>query len=128
MKRKLIVYGISLLMMIGITIPTSSAQNFQVTPLQLKQTNLLFNRLEELEIQDSLNCKAIEFYNELNNKLEEKDSLNICIISELNGQVNRMNNNINDLTNDNNKLQKQRNIVTYLSGGLCLILIVTLLL
>ena len=99
-----------------------------MTPLQLKQTNLLFNRLEELEIQDSLNYKAIEFYNELNNKLEEKDSLNICIISELNGQVNRMNNNINDLTNDNNKLQKQRNIVTYLSGGLCLILITTLLL
>ena len=99
-----------------------------MTPLQLKQTNLLFNRLEELEIQDSLNCKAIEFYTELNNKLEEKDSLNICIISELNGQVNRMNSNINDLTNDNNKLQKQRNIVTYLSGGLCLILIITLLL
>ena len=128
MKRKLIAYGISLLMMIGIIIPTSSAQDFRVTALQLKQTNLLFNRLEELEIQDSLNYKAIEFYNELNNKLEEKDSLNICIISELNGQVNRMNNNINDLTNDNNKLQKQRNIATYLSGGLCLILIVTLLL
>ena len=99
-----------------------------MTALQLKQTNLLFNKLEELEIQDSLNCKAIKFYTELNNKLEEKDSLNICIISELNGEVNRMNNNINNLTNDNNKLQKQGNIVTYLSGGLCLILIITLLL
>ena len=128
MKRKLIVYGTSLLMMIGIIIPTSLAQDFQVTALQLKQTNLLFNKLEGLEIQDSLNCKAIEFYNDLNNKLEEKDSLNTCIISELNGQVNKMNNNINNLTNDNNKLRKQRNIVTYLSGGLCLILITTLLL
>ena len=128
MKRKLIVYGISLLMMIGFITTTSSAQDFRVTALQLKQTNLLFNRLEELEIQDSLNCKAIEFYSELNNKLEEKDSLNTCKVSELNKEINRMNNNINNLTNDNNKLRKQRNIVTYLSGGLCLILITTLLL
>lgn len=115
-------------MMIGIITPISYAQDFQVTALQLKQTNVLFNKLEYLEIQDSLNCKAIEFYSELNNKLEEKDSLNICIISELNGQVNRMSNDINNLTNNNNKLLKQRNIVTYLSGGLCLILIITLLL
>ena len=69
-----------------------------------------------------------DFADALSKALEEKDSLNTCKVSELNKEINRMNNNINNLTNDNNKLRKQRNIVTYLSGGLCLILITTLLL
>lgn len=131
MKRKLIVFGISLLMMIGSIIPTSSAQDFQVTPLQLKQTNILFNHLEELEIQDSLNTVLITFYKELISDLEYKDSLNQYKVMELNSQINRMTVSINNLENSNKKVTKQRNIVTYLAGGstgLCLILLTILLL
>lgn len=131
MKRKLIVFGISLLMMIGSIIPTSSAQDFQVTPLQLKQTNILFNHLEELEIQDSLNTVLITFYKELISDLEYKDSLNQHKVTELNGQINRMTDSINNLENSNKKVTKQRNIVAYWAGGstgLCLILLTILLL
>lgn len=131
MKRKLIVFGISLLMMIGSIIPTSSAQDFQVTPLQLKQTNILFNHLEELEIQDSLNTVLITFYKELISDLECKDSLNQYKVMELNSQINRMTVSINNLENSNKKVTKQRNIVAYWAGGstgLCLILLTILLL
>lgn len=131
MKRKLIVFGISLLMMIGSIIPTSSAQDFQVTPLQLKQTNILFNHLEELEIQDSLNTVLITFYKELISNLECKDSLNQHKVTELNSQINRMTDSINNLENSNKKVTKQRNIVAYWAGGstgLCLILLTILLL
>ena len=131
MKRKLIVFGISLLMMIGSIIPTSSAQDFQVTPLQLKQTNILFNHLEELEIQDSLNTVLITFYKELISDLEYKDSLNQYKVVELNSQINRMTVSINNLENSNKKVTKQRNIVAYWAGGstgLCLILLTILLL
>lgn len=131
MKRKLIIFGINLLMMIGSIIPTSSAQDFQVTPLQLKQTNILFNHLEELEIQDSLNAVLITFYKELISDLEYKDSLNQYKVMELNSQINRMAVSINNLENSNKKVTKQRNIVTYWAGGstsLCLILLMTLLL
>lgn len=131
MKRKLIVFGINLLMMIGSIIPTSSAQNFQVTPLQLKQTNILFNHLEELEIQDSLNTVLITFYKELISDLEYKDSLNQYKVMELNSQINRMTVSINNLENSNKKVTKQRNIVAYWAGGstgLCLILLTILLL
>lgn len=131
MKRKLIVFGISLLMMIGSIIPTSSAQDFQVTPLQLKQTNILFNHLEELEIQDSLNTVLITFYKELISDLEYKDSLNQYKVMELNSQINRMTVSINNLENSNKKVTKQRNIVAYWAGGstgLCLILLTILLL
>lgn len=131
MKRKLIVFGISLLMMIGSIIPTSSAQDFQVTLLQLKQTNILFNHLEELEIQDSLNTVLITFYKELISDLEYKDSLNQYKVVELNSQINRMTVSINNLENSNKKVTKQRNIVAYWAGGstgLCLILLTILLL
>ena len=131
MKRKLIVFGINLLMMIGSIIPTSSAQDFQVTPLQLKQTNILFNHLEELEIQDSLNTVLITFYKELISDLECKDSLNQHKVMELNSQINRMIVSINNLENSNKKVTKQRNIVAYWAGGstgLCLILLTILLL
>ena len=132
MKRKLIVFGISLLMMIGSIIPSSSAQDFQVTPLQLKQTNILFNQLESLEIQDSLNVKLIDYYIDWVGKLEEKDSLKQSSIVELNKQVSSMNNSIIGLQKDNAKLSEQKKIATYfaIGGGVttvCLILLLALL-
>lgn len=132
MKRKLIVFGISLLMMIGNIIPSSSAQDFQVTPLQLKQTNILFNRLEGLEIQDSLNTILIQDFQKLTRTLEEKDSVNQLKAAEYDKQAVSMTNTINNLRDDNNKLTKQKQIATYFAVGggvtsICLILLLALL-
>ena len=132
MKRKLIVFGISLLMMIGSIIPSSSAQDFQVTPLQLKQTNILFNRLEGLEIQDSLNTILIQDFQKLTKTLEEKDSVNQLKAEEYDKQAVSMTNTINNLRDDNNKLTKQKQIATYFAVGggvtsICLILLLALL-
>ena len=132
MKRKLIVFGISLLMMIGSIIPSSSAQDFQVTPLQLKQTNILFNRLEGLEIQDSLNTILIQDFQKLTRTLEEKDSVNQLKAAEYDKQAVSMTNTINNLRDDNNKLTKQKQIATYFAVGggvtsICLILLLALL-
>jgi hypothetical protein len=51
-----------------------------VTPLQLKQTNLLFNRLDYLEERNRLNESIITL-------LQEKDSLNIEHDSLLNKNI-----------------------------------------
>jgi hypothetical protein len=130
--RKLIVFGISLLMMIGSIIPNSSAQDFRVTPVQLKQTNILFNQLEYLEKQDSLNNQLITYYVDWTSKLEEKDSLRQSSIVELNKQISSMDNSINILKEDNAKLSKEKEIATYfaIGGGvttICLILLLALL-
>ena len=130
--KKLIVFGISLLMMIGSIIPTSSAQDFQVTPVQLKQTNILFNQLEYLEKQDSLNNQLITYYVDWTSKLEEKDSLRQSNIVELNNQISSMNESIVSLKDDNAKLTKQKEIATYCAVGggittICLILLLALL-
>lgn len=130
--KKLIVFGISLLMMIGSIIPTSLAQDFQMTPVQLKQTNILFNQLEYLEKQDSLNNQLITYYVDWTSKLEEKDSLRQSSIIELNKQINSMDNSINTLKSDNAKLSKQKEIATYFAIGegvtsICLILLLALL-
>ena len=130
--RKLILFGISLLMMIGSIIPTSSAQDFQVTPVQLKQTNILFNQLEYLEKQDSLNNQLITYYVDWTNKLEQKDSLRQSSIVELNKQISSMDNSITILKDNNAKLSKQKEIATYfaIGGGvttICLILLLALL-
>ena len=130
--KKLIVFGISLLMMIGSIIPSSSAQDFRVTPVQLKQTNILFNQLEYLEKQDSLNNQLITYYVDWTSKLEEKDSLRQSSIIELNKQISSMDNSINTLKSDNAKLSKQKEIATYfaIGGGvtsICLILLLALL-
>lgn len=130
--RKLILFGISLLMMIGGIIPTSSAQDFQVTPVQLKQTNILFNQLEYLEKQDSLNNQLITYYVDWTSKLEQKDSLRQSSIVELNKQISSMDNSITVLKDNNAKLSKQKEIATYfaIGGGvttICLILLLALL-
>lgn len=130
--RKLILFGISLLMMIGIIIPNSSAQDFRVTPVQLKQTNILFNQLEYLEKQDSLNNQLITYYVDWTNKLEEKDSLRQSSVEELNKQISSMDNVITTLKDNNIKLSKQKEIATNfaIGGGItsvCLILLLILL-
>lgn len=130
--RKLILFGISLLMMIGTIIPNSSAQDFQVTPVQLKQTNILFNQLEYLEKQDSLNNQLITYYVDWTSKLEEKDSLRQNSVEELNKQISSMNDVITTLKDNNIKLSKQKEIATNfaIGGGItsvCLILLLVLL-
>ena len=130
--RKLILFGISLLMMIGIIIPNSSAQDFRVTPIQLKQTNILFNQLEYLEKQDSLNNQLITYYVDWTSKLEEKDSLRQSSVEELNKQISSMDNVITALKDNNTKLSKQKEIATNfaIGGGItsvCLILLLILL-
>lgn len=130
--RKLILFGISLLMMIGIIIPNSSAQDFRVTPVQLKQTNILFNQLEYLEKQDSLNNQLITYYVDWTSKLEEKDSLRQSSVEELNKQISSMDNVIMTLKDNNIKLSKQKEVATNfaIGGGItsvCLILLLILL-
>ena len=130
--RKLILFGISLLMMIGTIIPNSSAQDFRVTPVQLKQTNILFNQLEYLEKQDSLNNQLITYYVDWTSKLEEKDSLRQSNVEELNKQISSMDDVITTLKNNNIKLSKQKEVATNfaIGGGItsvCLILLLILL-
>ncbi len=130
--RKLILFGISLLMMIGTIIPNSSAQDFRVTPVQLKQTNILFNQLEYLEKQDSLNNQLITYYVDWTSKLEEKDSLRQNSVEELNKQISSMDDIITTLKDNNIKLSKQKEIATNfaIGGGItsvCLILLLVLL-
>ena len=130
--RKLILFGISLLMMIGTIIPNSSAQDFRVTPVQLKQTNILFNQLEYLEKQDSLNNQLITYYVDWTSKLEEKDSLRQNSVEELNKQISSMDDIITTLKDNNIKLSKQKEIATNfaIGGGItsvCLILLLILL-
>lgn len=130
--RKLILFGINLLMMIGIITPSSLAQDFRVTPVQLKQTNILFNQLEYLEKQDSLNNQLITYYVDWTNKLEEKDSLRQSSVEELNKQISSMNNVITILKDDNIKISKQKEVATNfaIGGGItsvCLILLLILL-
>lgn len=130
--RKLILFGISLLMMIGTIIPNSSAQDFRVTPVQLKQTNILFNQLEYLEKQDSLNNQLITYYVDWTSKLEEKDSLRQSSVEELNKQISSMDDVITTLKDNNTKLSKQKEIATNfaIGGGItsvCLILLLILL-
>ena len=103
-----------------------------MTPVQLKQTNILFNQLEYLEKQDSLNNQLITYYVDWTSKLEEKDSLRQSSIIELNKQISSMDNSINTLKSDNAKLSKQKEIATYfaIGGGvtsICLILLLALL-
>ena len=130
--RKLILFGISLLMMIGTIIPNSLAQDFRVTPVQLKQTNILFNQLEYLEKQDSLNNQLITYYVDWTSKLEEKDSLRQSSVEELNKQISSMDDVITTLKDNNIKLSKQKEVATNfaIGGGItsvCLILLLILL-
>ena len=103
-----------------------------MTPVQLKQTNILFNQLEYLEKQDSLNNQLITYYVDWTSKLEEKDSLRQSSIVELNNQISSMNESIVSLKDDNAKLTKQKEIATYCAVGggvttICLILLLALL-
>ena len=46
-----------------------------MTPQQLKQTNILFNRLEYLENKENINDSIINVYSNLVNQYEIRDSL-----------------------------------------------------
>lgn len=130
MQKRQIVFGISLLLMIGFIIPTSSAQDFQVTPIQLKQTNILFNRLEEFEVRDSLNLQALNFQSQLISNLKSKDSLNKVVIVELDEQIFQLDSINYELEIQNDKLCRKNKGLAYYSGGstvVCLILLLILL-
>jgi hypothetical protein len=75
MRKKLIVSGISLLMMIGSISSTISGQDFRVTPTQLKQTNIIFNEHKYLLAKDSLNERLNIQYDSLLNAYNKHDSI-----------------------------------------------------
>jgi hypothetical protein len=75
MRKKLIVFGISLLMMIGSISSTISGQDFRVTPTQLKQTNIIFNEHKYLLLKDSLNERLNIQYDSLVNAYNKHDSI-----------------------------------------------------
>lgn len=127
MKRKLILFGISLLLMIGAIIPSSSAQDFQLTPTQLKQTNILLNRLEELEIQDSLNQQLIIYYDSIVKEYQWIKLMDDEAMKVMHDDLDNMLNTNKELEENNSKLRKQRNGLTYYAGGSTLLCIVLLI-
>jgi hypothetical protein len=74
-EQKLRLFLISLLVMIGSITSTSYAQTFQVTAIQLKQTNLLFNELEYLRKQTVINDSIINIYQKKDSLYQKHDKL-----------------------------------------------------
>ena len=133
MKRKLIIFLTSLLMLIGSITSTSYAQDFQVTPQQLKQTNLLFNELEHLEKQDSLSKILISDYQQMNRILTQQDSIRVKSIGILNGIVQDKEETIVGLEKQYAKKERQYKTATgfAIGGGatsVCLLLLLIILL
>ena len=133
MKRKLIIFLTSLLMLIGSITSTSYAQDFQVTPQQLKQTNLLFNELEHLEKQDSLSQILISDYQQMNRILTQQDSIRVESIGILNGIVQDKEETIVGLEKQYAKKERQYKTATgfAIGGGatsVCLLLLLIILL
>ena len=133
MKRKLIIFLTSLLMLIGSITSTSYAQDFQVTPQQLKQTNLLFNELEHLEKQDSLSKILISDYQQMNRILTQQDSIRVESIGILNGIVQDKEETIVGLEKQYAKKERQYKTATgfAIGGGatsVCLLLLLIILL
>ena len=69
----------------------SYSQDFRVTPLQLKQTNILFNKLEYLENINSCNDSIIKLYNSKDSLYQVKDSILTDSLSTLNKDFNKVN-------------------------------------
>ena len=133
MKKKLRILLISLLMLIGSILQISFAQDFQVTPAQLKQTNLLFNKLEYLEKQDSLSKVLIQDLSQINKVLQIQDSLHVDGIAILNQIVAQKEESILKLENQYANKEKQYKVATgfAIGGGAtstCLLLLLILLL
>ena len=133
MKKKLRILLISLLMLIGSILQISFAQDFQVTPAQLKQTNLLFNKLEYLEKQDSLSKVLIQDLSQMNKVLQIQDSLHVEGITILNQIVTQKEESILKLENQYANKEKQYKVATgfAIGGGAtstCLLLLLILLL
>ena len=133
MKRKLIIFLTSLLMLIGSITSTSYAQDFQVTPQQLKQTNLLFNELEHLEKQDSLSQVLISDYQQMNRILTQQDSIRVESIGILNGIVQDKEETIVGLEKQYAKKERQyKTAAGFAIGGgatsVCLLLLLIILL
>ena len=120
-------------MLIGFTTQTSYAQDFQVTPVQLKQTNLLFNKLEHLEKQDSLSKILLDDYSRMNKLLMTQDSLRVQSINVYQGIVADQDETIEALDKKYAKKEKQCKTATgfAIGGGatsLCLLLLLIILL
>lgn len=133
MKKRLRILLINLLMLIGSILQISFAQDFQVTPLQLKQTNILFNELEHLEKQDSLSKILIQDMSKMNRVLQIQDSLHVEGITILNQVVAQKEESILKLENQYANKKKQYKVATgfAIGGGAtstCLLLLLILLL
>ena len=133
MKKRLRILLINLLMLIGSTSQISFAQDFQVTPSQLKQTNILFNELEHLEKQDSLSKILIQDMSKMNRVLQTQDSLHVEGIAILNQVVAQKEESILKLENQYANKEKQYKVATgfAIGGGAtstCLLLLLILLL
>lgn len=120
-------------MLIGSILQISFAQDFQVTPAQLKQTNLLFNKLEYLEKQDSLSKVLIQDLSQMNKVLQIQDSLHVEGIAILNQIVTQKEESILKLENQYANKEKQYKVATgfAIGGGAtstCLLLLLILLL
>ena len=120
-------------MLIGSILQISFAQDFQVTPAQLKQTNLLFNKLEYLEKQDSLSKVLIQDLSQMNKVLQTQDSLHVEGIAILNQIVTQKEESILKLENQYANKKKQYKVATgfAIGGGAtstCLLLLLILLL
>ena len=104
-----------------------------MTPLQLKQTNLLFNELEHLEKQDSLSKVLIQDISRMNKVLRVQDSLHVEGITILNQVVAQKEESILKLENQYAKKEKQYKVATgfAIGGGAtsaCLLLLLIVLL
>lgn len=132
MKKKLILCGISLLMMIGFTSKTSYAQDFQITSTQLKQTNILFNKLESLEKRDSINNLIIHDLDSLSRVLNKEITVQKALIKEQESYIKGYSEDYEDLLSKYAKEEKQKHTIIGLAAGsgilnVCLIIAVILL-
>lgn len=126
------IFGISLLMMIGITTRISYAQDFQITATQLKQTNILFNELQSLEEQDSVNTLIIANLDSLTKVYEQQAIVQDSLANNQQLIIKDYQTNYNNLQEQYNKVEKQKKVATgFATGGgilsVCLLLVLILL-
>jgi hypothetical protein len=126
------IFGISLLTMIGITTRISYAQDFQITATQLKQTNILFNELQSLEEQDSVNTLIIANLDSLTKVYEQQAIVQDSLANNQQLIIKDYQTNYNNLQEQYNKVEKQKKVATgFATGGgilsVCLLLVLILL-
>lgn len=121
MKKKLKKLLINLVILIGCITPNSYAQSFQVTPLQLKQTNLIFNQYDYLTKVDSVNQVLLSKNDSLVRQYEELDSLQILRYNNCEA-IN------SNLVNENSKMKKKVKTATGATIGSCILNIVLIVL